>query len=197
MVNYANGKIYKIEPIVESLDDGDIYIGSTVKEYLSQRMVAHRSSYNQWKNGSNSTTKKVYSFNLFEKYGLENCKITLLEICSCNSKDELLSREAHYIKTLKCVNKKIPLRTNSEWIEDNKEQYLRVKMNYLDANREEISAKAKQGREKDTSKINRKMYLEKNKEKIAEQVKLYATVNKLKISEYHKKYNAKKKAERS
>ena len=41
MVNYSNGKIYKIES-----DLGDlIYIGSTTKYYLSQRMERHRFDY--------------------------------------------------------------------------------------------------------------------------------------------------------
>ena len=41
MVNYANGKIYKIE----CLTTGLIYVGSTTKERLSQRMVEHRKKY--------------------------------------------------------------------------------------------------------------------------------------------------------
>ena len=35
MVNYNNGKIYKIEPV--NGEEGDIYIGSTTKEYLSSQ----------------------------------------------------------------------------------------------------------------------------------------------------------------
>ena len=81
--NYKNGKIYKIEPI--DGEDGDVYIGSTTKEYLSQRMTAHRSSYNHWKKGKRG---KTYSFVLFEKYGVDNCKIILLENCPCESKDQ-------------------------------------------------------------------------------------------------------------
>ena len=42
--DYSKGKVYKIEPISEH-DDGEIYIGSTIKEYLSQRMTKHRYSY--------------------------------------------------------------------------------------------------------------------------------------------------------
>jgi predicted GIY-YIG superfamily endonuclease len=41
MVNYSNGKIYKIEPTVEH-EDGDIYIGSTTNKLLCQRMGKHR-----------------------------------------------------------------------------------------------------------------------------------------------------------
>ena len=39
--DYSKGKIYKIEPIVEH-EPTEIYIGSTTKEYLSQRMVTHK-----------------------------------------------------------------------------------------------------------------------------------------------------------
>ncbi len=49
MVNYENGKIYKIESHL-----GDkLYIGSTTKQYLSQRMDKHRTDYKQWLNGKN------------------------------------------------------------------------------------------------------------------------------------------------
>ena len=114
MVNYNNGKIYKIES-----HSGDmIYIGSTTKKYLSQRMDTHRAGYKQWKKGK---TNLITSFTIFEEYGLENCNIVLLELCPCESKDMMHSREAHYIRTLKCVNKYIPNRTKKEWHEDNKE----------------------------------------------------------------------------
>ena len=45
MVNYGNGKIYKIE----CLTTGLIYVGSTTKQYLSQRMDKHRMEYRYWK----------------------------------------------------------------------------------------------------------------------------------------------------
>ena len=63
-INYKNGKIYKIEPV--NGEEGEIYIGSTTKEYLSQRMTAHRGDYGKWKNGKHG---KIMSFDLFEKYG--------------------------------------------------------------------------------------------------------------------------------
>ena len=106
----SNGKIYKIEPISGG-DEGDIYIGSTTKQYLSQRMDKHRSGYKYWKTKG---TYKITSYNLFEKYGVDNCQIVLLESCSCNSKDELLAKEKHYIKQLCCVNKGLPQRTQEE-----------------------------------------------------------------------------------
>ena len=50
MVNYGNGKIYKIEPICDH-DEGEVYIGSTTKDYLSQRMDTHRADYKSWLKG--------------------------------------------------------------------------------------------------------------------------------------------------
>ena len=110
MVNYSNGKIYKIEPICDH-DEGEIYIGSTTKQYLSQRMDKHRSNYKQWKNNK---YRKVQVFEIFDKYGVSNCQIVLIETVNAESKDELLAREKHYIKSSKCLNKINPLRTIEE-----------------------------------------------------------------------------------
>ena len=95
---YERAKIYKIW----STQGDKIYVGATCKEYLSQRMVAHRGDYNKWKSGKHG---KISSFILFEEYGLENCFIELLEAKECNSKDELLQLEGKYIRELECVNK--------------------------------------------------------------------------------------------
>jgi len=133
-VNYNNGKVYKIEPICE-YEEGEIYIGSTTKQYLSQRMTAHRGNYNQYKNGG---IKHATSFNLFDKYGIDNCQIVLLELVNVNSKIELHQREAHYIRTLKCVNKQIPNRSKSEYIIDTKQQKIEYDKKYREDNREKI-----------------------------------------------------------
>ena len=70
--DYQNGKIYQI-----TSHCGDkIYIGSTTKKYLSQRMDKHRSSYKQWKQGK---AGKIMIFDIFDEYGIENCQILLLE----------------------------------------------------------------------------------------------------------------------
>jgi len=82
-INYKNGKIYKIEPRGDH-SEGDVYIGSTTKEYLCQRMTAHRSGYNCFKRGTRQ--HKLTSYDLFDKYGVENCDIILLELVEANSK---------------------------------------------------------------------------------------------------------------
>ena len=118
MVNYANGKIYKIEAIDGV---GDVYIGSTTKMYLSSRMDAHRHDYEGWKLGCKNFTK-VSSFDVFDKYNIDNCHIVLLETFPCGSVDELRAREAYHIRNTPCTNKNIPGRTRQQYRVDNKEK---------------------------------------------------------------------------
>ena len=86
------------------------YIGSTTKEFLSKRMVQHRCVFKKWKEDA-SYGRKTTSLEIFEKYGIDNCRIVLVELCPCDTKDELTRREAHFIRTMDCVNKVIPHRT--------------------------------------------------------------------------------------
>ena len=116
--NYSNGKIYKIEVICDH-DEGYVYIGSTTKQHLSQRFEYHIRDYKNYKEGL--TNKTITSFKIFDKYGIENCNIILLELVNATCKEELLRREAYYIKSMQCVNKKVPLRTKKEYRKDNTE----------------------------------------------------------------------------
>jgi hypothetical protein len=113
---YQQGKIYKII----SPHTDKIYIGSTCKKYLSQRIKAHKDDYKRWKNEKRN---KVSSFDLFE---LGEVEIILLENYPCSSKDELHSRERYYIEQNidNIVNKAIPTRTKKEYkqLETYKEQ---------------------------------------------------------------------------
>ena len=108
MVNYGNGKIYKIESIT---GEGLPYIGSTTKQYLSQRMQGHRDGYYRWKAGK---AQQCRSYKLFDEYGMENCVITLIELFECNSKDELRAREGYHQRLMECVNCRIEKRTKQE-----------------------------------------------------------------------------------
>jgi hypothetical protein len=137
MVNYNNGKIYKIEPISGG-EDGDVYVGSTTMKYLSRRISGHRTKYKQWKNG---TSNMMTSFKLFEKYGVGNCQISLLELVNVNTKDELLAREGFYIKSINCINKVIVGRTKREYQEDNRERIIIYRKNYYEENKGKIHQK--------------------------------------------------------
>ena len=181
MTNYNNGKIYKIE---SSLGD-KVYYGSTTKKYLSQRMTAHRTDYNRWLIGK---THLIMVFKLFEEYGLENCKIVLIENYPCESKDELHAREAHYIKSFECVNKCVPCRTGKERYEDNKDKILKQVKKYREDNRDKILVKNKQYYKNNRNKIleYQSEYRENNRNKISEYMIQYAKANKDKISERKK-----------
>ena len=115
MNKYEKGKIYKIE----SLLGNKIYVGSTVNDYLSNRMAKHRNNYKNHKLGK---FDKCYSFDIFDEYGIENCVITLIENYKCNDVNELRQRERFYIQSLECVNKNIPTRTSKDYYIDNKER---------------------------------------------------------------------------
>jgi hypothetical protein len=175
MTNYNNSKIYKIEPIVEH-EPNEIYVGSTTKERLCQRMTYHRSAYKHYqKGGKNNYT----SFKLFEKYGIENCKIILIEDFPCNTKDELIAREAFYIRSLECINKYIPDRTRQE----------RNKC-YYEQNKETIIKKHKENYENIKEKLleKKKLYYENKKEEIKQKNKEYIQNHREENSQKHKKY---------
>jgi hypothetical protein len=113
MVNYQNGKIYKIV----SNETDMIYIGSTCK-LLCQRLAQHRSTYKAYQSGK---YRFVTSFKLLE---IGECKIILLEKFPCNSREELNARERFYIENNECVNKVVPMRTRIEYNKDNRENIL-------------------------------------------------------------------------
>ena len=152
MVDYSKSKIYKIVPLnIE--DECDVYIGSTTKATLAQRMSQHRSNYNQWL--KNEKVNRIRSIDLFEKYGVENCRIYLIEKVSCKSKDELRSIEGRHVLNNKCVNKNIPGRTKQEYTKQ-----------FYENNKNEIKAYAQNYHRINKVKLRdaRKIYYEKNKD---------------------------------
>ena len=193
MVNYSNSKVYKIEAI-NAPEDEKIYIGSTTKQYLSQRMDKHRSDYRRWKEGK---ARKIMSFDLFDKYGLENCVIVLIELVNANSKDELHAREKEYIKNLNTINKCIPVPNENErkeyiknWKETNIEHYKEQRKEYRVNHKVEIYDSKKKYREENKDKLKeiKKKYHEENKERIHEQKKEYRKRNKDEIKQKKKEY---------
>jgi hypothetical protein len=156
MPDYQKGKIYKIVDLQEKMT----YIGSTIKT-LAQRMANHRSSYK---------SKKYYSsHDIFDTFGIENCKILLIENFPCNSKDELNRREGELIRQFDCVNKQIAGRTMMEYLADNKTV---IAQQQLERN---------------------KKYRANNKTKIFEYQKHYNAEHKIEIAQYKKVYYQSKK----
>ena len=138
-MNYQNGKIYKLSTSHTNL----IYIGSTIQT-LNDRVRLHRC-----KKSNNTNSGLITKYNDFQ--------IELIENYPCNSKKELLKREAYYIRLYFdiCVNTVIPFRTKTEYYQDNKEK---------------IKKRSKQSREEKYEEIKsyKENYRQNNREKIRE-----------------------------
>lgn len=128
MTNYNNGKVYMIKPKVEH-EPHEVYIGSTTNEYLSQRFVWHRGDYKQFKAGKG---KNISVYALFDKYGINNCEIILLENVNANSKDELRARERYYFDNIKNINNCRPFITKNERLESLRQYCHQYYDNYKD-----------------------------------------------------------------
>lgn len=180
---YQSGKIYKITDNAYT----KCYIGSTCEKYLSNRMGGHRVHYKAYKNGKRHLTS---SFLLFDEFGVENCKIELIEIYPCNSKQELNAREGFYIKNIDCINKCIPGRTGREYREANKNKIKEQKRKYREANKNKIKDQKRKYYEanKDKIKEQKRKYCEANKNKMKDVSKRYREANKNKIKERNRKY---------
>jgi len=165
--NYQQAKIYCIK--VNTEEEYLPYIGSSCKRLLSQRMNQHRDDYKKWKNGKYGL---LSSFTLFEKYGIENCFIELIESFPCKCNDELRKKEREYIEKQECCNKvKRVIITKEERVElckiigkiyrdEHKEQIAERDKIYRDSKKEIISEKGKMYYEKIKNEL-----LEKRKEK--------------------------------
>jgi hypothetical protein len=188
---YLNGKIYKIV----DLGYNDCYYGSTIQPLYS-RMARHRKTYKYYKSGKSNY---MSSYDMFDNYGLENCKIELVELYPCGSRNELEAREGYYIKNNECLNKIVAGRTMKEYYEDNKQRLLNKSKKYKETNKDHLSKKHKEWYEtnKDHVLKQQKEYNENNKDRRREYIKQYRQNNKDHIKEYQKQYRLKKKAEKT
>ena len=123
---YQLGRVYKII----NRFDNQIYIGSTFNS-LKQRWNIHKYDYKKWLN--DIRRKKCYcsSFDLFNKYGIENFKICLIKeyICvrtSIYDLKHLHSKEQLWINKTKNINSICsfnPLKYNKIWIRKYDKRY--------------------------------------------------------------------------
>jgi hypothetical protein len=143
---YHNGKIYKITDISYNKS----YIGSTTEE-LSQRMARHRQGFKRFLNDNKNYLR---AYDLFNEYGIENCKIELFEYFKCDTFQELRRKEGEHIKNTECVNKYVAGRTQKEYKQDNKDKIQIYNKEYAEQNKDKI-----------------KEYNNANKDKIREQKK--------------------------
>jgi len=157
--DYGKGKIYKI--VVDTEEEYKPYVGSTIQG-LAERMAGHRAHYSGWKSGK---LGKCFSYDLFDKFGIKNCKIILLEEYPCKNINQLLMKEREWFDKIENCNKLKPLNSKEERKEYSK--------NYTDTHKNKINEYAK-------------IYYEKNKDKLNEKQKSYANKNKDVILEKNK-----------
>ena len=170
---YHNSKIYQITDIGYN----KCYIGSTT-ENLCMRMARHRSRYKSFLRDDKEG--RLRSFEIFNEFGVENCKIELIEYFKCDTLAELLRREGEVIKNTECVNKVVAGRTKKEYREDNR---LKIKENdklYYAENKEQRAEYYK--RNKERVKEFYKEYYENNKDKILADKREYREANKDRIN---------------
>ena len=193
MVNYQNGKIYKI---IDNTN-GNLYVGSTCEPNLSRRLSKHVSRYRQYLESTKNN--RVCTFSSFKILENGDNDIILFELFSCNTKDELHSRERYYIELLGevCVNKNIPTRTKPEYREANKQIILQKRKEHYKNNIEKVKEQSREHYldNKDKYYETRKKYREENKEtinqyrinnieRIKENSKMYFQNNRDKFKEY-------------
>lgn len=137
----------------------DTYIGTTTKQYLSDRMSGHRYAYRKELGGD--TTRPCMSHKVL---ACPTAYIELLETCD---KAARKSRERWWIEnTPNCVNKQLPGRTTEEyqethadhlretqriWRAENREVILAKKRAHYAANKEQILAQQREHRRLTTS----------------------------------------------
>lgn len=165
-----------IYPNTDGADEGDIYIGSTTT-VLSKRMAGHRYSY---------TRKDHFSSHiLFDKYGIDNCKIELVCDFPCLSKNELNREEGKYIRERKCVNKRVPGRSRIEYRQDNKDDIQQLQKAYYQENKEKLQKRNKIYNEehKQELKNHRQEFYQKNKERMKKETRERYLVTSEKLKE--------------
>jgi hypothetical protein len=148
-IEIKQGFIYKIIPIIHT-NEHETYYGST-KECIDARYMKHKCLYKKYIiNNIDYSYFYCSSFNLFEKYGLDNCEVKLVEKLYDTTKKKLLERERYYYDNMPNINQQKPQRS----LDEDTEYYKK----YRETHKEQI-------KERDT------IYYNKNKEKILEQQK--------------------------
>lgn len=139
-MNFQNSVIYKI--VSNNLDIKDCYVGSTTN--FDKRKGCHKAHYKNLKD-----TRFLYKF-IRENGGWNDFSMVLIENYPCNNKNELFARERFFIQELKAnLNRIIPLRTDKEYRNDNKEKLKKNKHDYAIKNSKKIVDNVRQWRLKD------------------------------------------------
>lgn len=177
MVNYKNGKIYKI---VNTIND-DIYIGSTCDK-LCKRMVAHRAVAKSYEGNSNVHIT-------MRELGVDNFKIILIESYPCESTEQLRSREDYWIKEMKA---KLNIRRAFLTEEETRQQHVQSAKQYYHTNKQKVKDYHNEYNQtnKNIIKYKNTLYREKNKSiiRIKKKISREKNIDRYKSNERQKKF---------
>ena len=154
MADYSNTVIYKI--ICNDASITDCYVGHTTN--FIKRKSQHKTA-----SSNESNNLKVYSF-IRSNGGWTNFSMIQIEAYPCETKEQALKRERHFIEELKAsLNIVIPTRTNKEYRIQNKDK----KLQYIEANKEHIRLQKHEYHQqnKDKHRAYKKQYQKDNREK--------------------------------
>ena len=128
-IDYSNTTIYKI--CCRDINIPDCYVGHSTE--LTKRR-------NQHKTNCNNQNFKAYVYKFIrDNGGWENWELVKIEDFPCNSFNDALKRERYWIEALKAtLNKTIPLRTDAEYYQDNKDVILKKCAIYREQNKDKI-----------------------------------------------------------
>jgi hypothetical protein len=169
MPDYSKAKIYRV------FCGDDEYIGSTTRP-LSERMAEHRKHF---KTGKTRTTSHL----IFQKHGLENPKIELIEEFQCENIEQLRKREGEIQRERKCVNRRIAGRAKTEYHRQ-----------YYQEHAEKLSEQMRQYRQEhaeERTAYNRQYYQE-HAEQLREQKRQYYQEHAEKVREQNRQYRLRK-----
>jgi hypothetical protein len=102
------GTIYRIRANIDDFPEEETYYGSTLTD-IKTRFRYHLNDYGKYKRGLKFSCR---SFQLFDKYGKENCLIEPVQTFDAISVQELKKIEKEqYIQIRPCINKhgKLPI----------------------------------------------------------------------------------------
>ena len=103
-------------------------------------MASHRTKCKQYQN---ETYKYMTAFSMFNEYGIEDCKIELLENYPCISKAELMAREGHHQRINDCVNTFRAGRKSQKYYQDNRDKQKDQNRRYRQENPDKTVKKSK------------------------------------------------------
>ena len=128
------GRIYCVYCVDKDIDDGEIYIGSTFNKIV-RRWQQHKKAHKQYLDGKYNYTTV---FDLFDKYGVDNLYVKLIEEVEIENKKELHCIEGKYIRRMNCVNKVVNGRTKGDYYNQNSDKIKEQKKNYYIKNSDKI-----------------------------------------------------------